>query len=615
MNCQELGLKCGIEIHQQLEGRKLFCSCPTQLRDDQPHFTLRRKLRAAAGEHGEVDIAAQLEQQKERTIVYQGYTDTTCLVETDSEPPHALNSEALYTVLQFCALVNAEVIPFVQVMRKTIADGSVPSGFQRTALVARNGSIDTSTGRVRIFGINLEEDACREIHERAGEGEVLFRLDRLGIPLIEIGTAPDITSPEQCQEAAKKIGLLLRSLPGVKRGLGTIRQDVNVSIAGGSRVEIKGAQDLRLLPELVALEVKRQEELLKMKNELQNAGMDASSFGPLHFKDLSAMLKSSASTIIQSMIQKGGKILGMRVAGFRGYFGRELQPKYRFGTECAGRAKIIAGVGGIFHSDELPNYGFTAEEIELIKKELKCTAQDAFVLVADQELKARRALEAVHARVREVFLGIPSEVRKANPEGTTSFLRPMPGAARMYPETDVPIIKPSPKNIALPELLEQKIGRYQREFGLGKDLAEFIAKSDKVHLFEELVRTHLDVKPAYIAETLTSTLRDIKRQYLVDPESISDDDFRHLFQYLQEGKIHKDIVLNVLIDLARKQFNLQQYAQLSTEEMHAILVQIIAENPGAPFSALMGSAVKKLKGKASGDKIAKHLQELLKRGH
>lgn len=607
-------LKCGLEIHQQLEGNKLFCRCPTELRDEQPHFIIRRKLRAAAGEEGEIDIAAQLEQQKGKTIVYQGYHDTTCLVETDSEPPHELNQKALYTVLQFCQMVHADVVPVMQVMRKTIVDGSAPSGFQRTALVARNGYLETSQGRVHITNINLEEDACREIHEGAdvgaGENEVIFRLDRVGIPLIEIGTAPDITTPQQALEAAKKIGMLLRSLPGVKRGLGTIRQDVNVSIPGGARIEIKGAQELKLLPLLVELEVKRQQELLRMKEELKGMKLNA-----LAVVNLSQLLKNSSSNIIKKTIQQEGVILGLKLTGFARLLGRELQPKYRLGTEFAGRAKVIAGVGGIFHSDELPNYGITEEEVAKIRKELKCTAQDAFVLVANQEEKARLALQAVHQRAQEVLQGIPGEVRKANPEGTTSFLRPMPGAARMYPETDVPLIRPETGKIEVPELLDAKMLRYQQKLGLSKDLAEFVAKSDKVHLFEELVKKYSGVKPAYIAETLTSTLLDIKRQYFQDPDKLQDDDFRKLFDYLEQGKIHKDIVLNVLIDMCKGNFDLKYYEGMSTEELHVELKKIIAGNKEAPFSALMGMAVKKLRGRASGEKISKALNQLLREGH
>lgn len=605
---QNLGLKVGIEIHQQLEGKKLFCHCPTLLRDDQPDFTVERQLRASAGEGGKTDIAAQEEQAKGKLFVYEGYHDSTCLVELDEEPPHEMNPEALHTALQFSLLTKSTISPIVQVMRKTVVDGSNTSGFQRTALIARHGQIETSEGAVRIMNISLEEDAGKIISEN--QTTKTYRLDRLGIPLIEIGTEADIKSPEQCQETAKKIGYLLRSLPGVKRGLGSIRQDVNVSIKGGTRIEIKGAQDLRQLPLLVELEAKRQQELLKIKEEIKRMKLEK-----LKINDLTAPFQKSTSKIIQKTIQNQGKILGIKVSGFAGYLGRELTPHYRLGTELAGRAKVKAGVGGIFHSDELPNYGITEMEVAWLKKELHCTAKDAFVLVADVETRSRKALEAVHERLQELWTGIPPEVRKANQDGTTSYLRPMPGAARMYPETDVPLITPNTKNITLPETLEHKMNRYQKELGLSKDLAEFIAKSEKVFLFEELVEKYPSIKAAFIAEILTSTLLDIKRQYHHDPDVLTEDHFRHLFQYLQQNKIHKDIVLDVLMDMITGQFDLAKYASLGTEEIHRVLKEIVAKNKGAPFPALMGIAMKQLQGKASGKFISEQLKKMMERGH
>lgn len=608
MAVKDAGLRCGIEIHQQLEGKKLFCSCPTAILEKEPDFTLRRQLRAVAGEAGEVDVAAMQEQAKRKTFVYEGYTDTTCLVETDSEPPHAINQEALATALQFCTIAQASISPVVQVMRKTVVDGSNTSGFQRTALIGRHGFIETSAGKVRIENLSLEEDACRIIRETPTER--VFRLDRLGIPLIEIGTAPDITTPEQCQEAAKKIGLLLRSLSGVKRGLGTIRQDVNISIKGGNRIEIKGAQDLRLLPQLVQLEMERQETLLELQKALEGI-----SLGRLEIIDVTNTLKDSSSTIIKTTLLKSGKILGLKLRGFAGWLGREVQPGRRVGTEFSDRAKVIAGVGGIFHSDELPKYGITTAEVEAVKETLKGTRKDAFVLVADEERKAQRALEAVYERAEEALLGVPKEVRKANADGTTTYLRPMPGAARMYPETDVPLIVPDVKHIAVPELLEEKIVRYQKQLGLSKDLAEHIAKSERMLLFEELLVAYPTIKPAFIAETMTSTTLDIKRQYQQDPEKLQDDDFRRLFQYLAEGKIHKDIVLDVLIDMIKGTFDVKRYAMLGTEEIHRVMTEVIAQNKSAPFSALMGLCMQKLAGKASGKFIAEELQKLLGGAH
>ncbi len=605
---QKLGLKCGIEIHQQLEGQKLFCQCPTSLRDDLPHFTITRKLRASAGESGEVDIAAKQEQLKDKTFVYEGYTDTTCLVELDEEPPHNVNHQALYTALQFSKLVDASISPIIQVMRKTIVDGSNTSGFQRTMLVARNGTINFNNKNIGIANISLEEDASKIIADTVDKKT--YRLDRLGIPLIEIGTEPDIASPEECQETAKKLGLLLRSLPGVKRGLGTIRQDVNVSIKCGTRIEIKGAQDLRQLPLLVELEAKRQMELLRIKEELKNVKLD-----PLHIQDLTDITKTSASKIFSSAIKNGGKILGIKLPYFGGFISRELQPHYRLGTEFSGRAKIKAGVGGIFHSDELPNYGITEQEVQTIKKELKCEKNDAFILVADNESKANMALTAVYERAKEVLAGVPKEVRKANSDGTTSYLRPIPGATRMYPETDIPLIEPDTKSIELPEILETKIARYQKQFSLSKDLAEFIAKSDKVLLFEELTQKYPQQKPAFIAEVLTSMPLDIKRQFALNPDLLTEDDFKEIFKYLAEDKIHKDIILDILIDKIRGEFKLEKYAGLSTENLHKVIKEVVEKNKDAPFSALMGLCMKELAGKASGKVISDELKKILDKGH
>ena len=493
-------------------------------------------------------------------------------------------------------------------MRKTVVDGSNTSGFQRTALISRGGKISTSEGEVHIENVSLEEDACKIVSEIADEK--IYRLDRLGIPLIEVGTAPDIKTPQQAQETAKKLGLLLRSLTGVKRGLGTIRQDVNVSIAGGARIEIKGAQDLRMLPQMVEYEIERQKRLLELKEKIKLFKLN-------DFKifDLTDIFKHTSSNILRKALDQKGKILGIRLNDFSGLIGRELQPNYRVGTELSGRAKIKAGVGGIFHSDELPNYGITEREIEHIRKQLHCLIRDAFILVADEELKARKALEAVYERAEEFFTHIPKEVRKANPDGTSSFMRPMPGAARMYPETDVPLIKPNLKRVKIPETLEEKMQRYQKRLGLGKDLAEFIAKSDKVILFDELVEKYPKIKPAFIAETLTSILLEIKRKYNLDPELLEEDNFRELFLYLSQDKIHKDIVLPVLIEMLKKEFDLKKYESLSIEELHKRIMEVIKEHPEAPFPALMGMCVKKLEGKASGKMISENLNKILEQGH
>ncbi|VVB84007.1 Glutamyl-tRNA(Gln) amidotransferase subunit E [uncultured archaeon] len=267
----KLGFKAGLEIHQQLDAKKLFCNCPSILLAEKPDFTIKRRLHAVAGESGEIDVAARHEAEKEREFIYEGY-DTTCLVELDEMPPYEINSEALKICLQIAVMLNARIFPIAQIMRKTVIDGSNTSGFQRTILIAHDGWVITKSGRVGIQSICLEEDAARII-ERQKEKSI-FRLDRLGIPLIEIATEPDMKTPEQVKEVALYIGKILRSCK-IKRGIGTIRQDLNLSIRKGNRIEIKGFQEPSMMVQTINSEIKRQINLLNKKeiirSEVRNA--------------------------------------------------------------------------------------------------------------------------------------------------------------------------------------------------------------------------------------------------------------------------------------------------------------------------------------------------------
>ncbi len=276
MNYEHLGLKIGLEVHQRLESHKLFCKCPSVLRDDKPNIIVKRKLRAVAGETGEIDIAAKHEMEKNLEFVYEAYSDTTCNVELDEEPPGPVNLDALGIALQVSKLLNAKAVDEVYFMRKTVVDGSNTSGFQRTALIAQDGYINTSLGNVRIGSVCLEEEAAKNIKEE--ENSRVWRLDRLGIPLVEIQTEADIKTPEHAKEVAQILGMILRSTGRAMRGIGSIRQDINLSIAGGSRVEIKGFQDLRMIPKVIITEIERQKSLieqkLKVKPEVRKAEPD-----------------------------------------------------------------------------------------------------------------------------------------------------------------------------------------------------------------------------------------------------------------------------------------------------------------------------------------------------
>jgi Glu-tRNA(Gln) amidotransferase subunit E-like FAD-binding protein len=262
-----LKFKSGLEIHQQLDTHKLFCECPSILRNDEPDFFVERKLHAVAGESGEVDKAAQYQADLRKEFVYQGYKNNSCLIELDEEPPHNINKEALKIALQIALLLNCTIFSSTQIMRKTVINGSNTGGFQRTVLIARDGFVETAFGKVGIDTICLEEDSAREVKKEGNK--VYWNLDRLGIPLVEIATSPDIKSAEQAKEVALHIGNVLRSCK-VKRGIGTIRQDVNISVMNGNRVEMKGVQDMKTFVKTIENEVLRQKELYDKKKPTQS---------------------------------------------------------------------------------------------------------------------------------------------------------------------------------------------------------------------------------------------------------------------------------------------------------------------------------------------------------
>jgi len=593
-------ITCGIEIHQQLDGKKLFSNKQTCISEDNSYdFEVHRNLRAVAGETGEVDAAAKIEQSKNRTFVYRGSYASAGMVECDSEPPLPINTKALDAALQLSELVNSTRVPIGQVMRKTVVDGSNTSGFQRTMLVAVGGNITTSQGDVGIMGVNIEEDSCRILEQ--GHDRAVYHLDRLGIPLIEIGTDPDIHSPEQAKEVAAQLGMYLRSLPNCKRGLGTIRQDVNVSVPGGERVEIKGAQDLKLIPTYVEYEAQRQTRLLELRDEVQDEMLN-----PFMPTNVTSVFENTTSAVLRRALDNGGVVHAVKLVGWSGRIGRELCPGYRVGTELSSRAKRLAGVGGLFHSDEMPNYGVTQNEVDTLKQTLDCGVKDAFIMVADTEHKVVKALEAVYARLQEMWVGVPKEVRKANMDGTTAFLRPMPGAARMYPETDIMTINLRDRHVEVPETVIERAARYEA-MGLSSDLALLTSKQFPA-LFER-VTSETSLKPAFIAETLGPKLRALSRDGVT--VQLSDTDFLTIFKDIDTETIAKDKVLDAITMMGKGTYDPSKLKGMDDSELEVIVRQVIEANPGAPMGALMGQVMKATKGQANGKKVSELLKKHL----
>ena len=550
MDYEKLGLMVGIEIHQELATRyKLFCSCPPRLSEDEPDYTFTRKLRPSQSELGEVDPAALFEFLKGKTIIYQGSHGTNCLVEMDEEPPGPLDSEALDVSLTFSLMTGGVPVDEVQVMRKTVVDGSNTGGFQRTSVVSLGGAVEAEGKSYRLEQVAVEEDAARKISE---EGDTItYRLDRLGIPLIEITTAPEMHTPEEVYLVASRIGAILRATGMVRRGLGTIRQDVNVSIRGGAIIEIKGVQDLNLMPTIVEYEVRRQATLIEIAEELKKRGVTPESL-TLEAMDVSEVFKETGSKILGSTLKRGGKVMAVKLPGFSGLTGRELCPGRRLGTELSDHAKFGGGVKGIFHTDELPGYNITAEEVQDLRDQMRAGEADAVVIVANGEIKCVAALDAVVYRAEQALHGVPEETRSANPDGTTRYTRPRPGAARMYPETDVKPVKVTPEKLeelqaALPEMPEARLRRFMKDYSINEKLATQVVDSDYTGLFEGLAREGHST--TLIAVTLTEDLTKLRRDG-VPVEELTDEALRDAFTLVKVGDATKESLPEVLAWLA-----------------------------------------------------------------
>ena len=615
----KLGLRVGFEIHQELSTHKLFCNCPSALREEEPPIKVGRRLRPTQSELGEVDRAALAEAIKGKGFRYHVYPETICLVELDEEPPHPLNEKALDIALEAAMLLNAKPVDEAHTMRKIVIDGSNTCGFQRTTLVATDGYVEAGGGRIHIPTICLEEDAARKFGEDA---EIIdYRLDRLGIPLVEIATGPDFSDPYTPAEVALNIGQILRATGKVKRGIGTIRQDVNISIKGGARQEIKGIQELGLISTVIEREVQRQVALLEIRDELKKRGAERVE---KKFINVTGIFSETGSKVINKSIQAGGVVLALKLPKFGGLIGKELQPNRRFGTELADYAKVYGKVGGIFHTDELPAYGISANEVEGLKKAVNASQDDAVVLVADVGEKAEGALSAIVERINQALEGVPEETRRALPDGNTEFMRPLPGAARMYVETDIPPI-PITENrlkkirMQLSELPEQMRKRFIRDYGLSEELASRMSLSENVKLFEELVEKS-GADPTLIAATLEETLVSLRRGG-VPIENIQKPALLELFGLIAKKKLAKEAAPQVLTEVAaglsvREAIKKLGLRMMSRAELSKLVSKVVAANRSlveergkAAITPLIGILMEKVRGRADG----KLVHELLER--
>jgi glutamyl-tRNA(Gln) amidotransferase subunit E len=511
----------------------------------------------------------------------------------------------------------------VHVMRKVVIDGSNTTGFQRTAIISLDGNLTIDGKDIPIQQVSLEEDAGRKTGE--AKSAVTFRLDRLGVPLIEIATGAVISDPEEAGRVALAIGQVLRATRRVKRGLGSIRQDLNVSIRDGALVEIKGVQELELVSKAVELEVQRQTNLLQIRDELKARSVRSSDLRE-DFHDLTPVFSGSQSKVVQTALEQGGTVQGVKLAGFGGLLKRELMPGIRLGTEMAKRAGFWGRVGGVFHSDELPAYGITKDEVEAVVKRLECGSTDAFVLIADSSENVSDGLKAVVERAREATVGVPEETRTANPDGTTHYMRPRPGAARMYPETDVPPVQVSPDRVsdvmhALPRMPEEIAKEIESKYNISTKLATQLIGSEYLDNFEEIVTTAKGVAPSFIATVLTESLRSLARDR-IPVENLEDTHLKEVFRLVGESKTAKESVLEILKWLAvHPSANVQtaltelKLGMINDSDLAAIISKVVnshkafvKENGSRAIGKMMNLVMAEVRGRAD----PRQVNELLK---
>jgi len=501
-----LGFRSGLEIHQQLATKqKLFCHCPVGLTDHEPDMQILRHMRPTLSELGEYDGTALMEFRTRKQVVYQLFSDCTCTYEMDDTPPFPINREAVDIAIEAALLLNCRIVDEIHVTRKQYLDGSIPTGFQRTAVIGVEGWVPYKDRRIRIAMVTLEEDACREVSDVGHT--ITFKTDRLSTPLVEVITYPDMRSPREVAEVNHLLGDVLRATGKVRRGIGTVRQDVNVSITGGTRVEIKGVPKIGYHMGLTHFEALRQKALLEIKEECAKRGLTRRNMVPRRL-DATEILRGTACIPVRAALDNGGNVLSVLLPGCTGLFAREVQPGRTFADEVAGRIRVVACIDtmpNLLHSDNPQATSLNELEWQMLRKEMHAGQDDLIALVFGEAPDARTAVEEIENRMLEALEGIPNETRQVLAGGLTDFERILPGPDRMYPDTDTPPTAISPDQVdkleaALPERPWERRKRYA-DIGLSEETATKLVRSQLGEIFDE-INQDSGLAPRELANTL-----------------------------------------------------------------------------------------------------------------
>jgi glutamyl-tRNA(Gln) amidotransferase subunit E len=545
-----IGFRAGLEIHQQLDTRqKLFCRCPAPHPpyDDFFHIEIARTLRPALSELGEIDPSILMEFKSQKKIIYKINRDTICTYELDQSPPFEINQDALDIAIYYCLKFNAKIVDEIYVCRKYHLDGSIPSGYQRTAMIGLQGFYEFKGKKIHFPEITLEEDAAREISDKYHIRE--YFTDRLGIPLIEIVTEPAFTSPQEVKEFAEAIRNEFLATGEVRKGSGTLRMDLNISINGSERCEIKGVDKISKIPILGYNEALRQWNLLRLRDALHSRNITPENFKATVY-DLYNVLKHTIFYPIQQAIKNNGEVYCIKLPNWAGFLKWPTQRYTTFAQEISERVKVIACLTdypNIIVSDIIDNT-ISREEIDKTKKFIGATSNDGFVIVWGPPEDVQIAIEEIKNRAYEATIGVPPESRRALPEGTTAFERVLPGPQRMYPDTDLPHINISKSRVERLRLRlkESYIDRVKwcEAFGFPPSAIKRICTSERYLLIKELVEK-FRIHPNFIVRIFLEFLPFLEKRGL-KTKVLTNEQIRTIFEMYSKGEVLRTGVFSAL---------------------------------------------------------------------
>jgi len=617
-----VGFKSGLEIHQQLfTSKKLFCRCPAGQYSEQYDAEILRHMRPTLSELGEYDGTALMEFKTKKEIIYRIQRDTVCTYEMDDTPPFQINEEALDSAIAIGVLYGSTIVDELHIARKQYLDGSIPTGFQRTAIVCVDGSIPFDGRQVRVIQLSIEEDSCREVSD-IGHDRV-YRTDRLGMPLIETVTGADMRTPQEVAQVAEICRRLARSTGRVRTGIGAARQDVNVSVTGGTRVEIKGVPRIPMIPLLTYNEAMRQWNLLKLRDELRRRGITPDTFQATS-EDVTKVVRKSRFLPIQNTLAADKCVHCVVLRGYRGLLRWQTQTDTVFSKEISDRVRVIAcltTLPNIIHSDS-PSETLLSSEWHSVRKVVGATEDDTLVLVWGDFQDVTTGVKEITIRAREATIGIPSETRQALRDGTNGFERILPGPDRMYPDTDLPPKRISDERIekirhTLPQPIWDREAWY-RSLGVSPDCVIPLSMSRYAGLFERSVRDW-KLDGSEVAVVLVQHLKRLKRKGL-HPERISDDIMHSLITAWADKRTTREGLLLALEAASSGVLALEELLPPLCTDEHALAVlertrsfatDTVVRNSSKQHEILMGMAMKTLRGRLPGRTISALLTTLL----